>query len=101
MHPPTEKEPVSWSREAAYGSCERMARGHYENFTVGSRLLPKEKRRHVYAIYGYCRTVDDLGDEAKAGQKSSEASHRLALLDSWQADLEACYSGTPSHPVMV
>ena len=52
--------------DAAYRYCERLARTHYENFTVGSRLLPKAKRRHVHAVYAYCRTVDDLGDEAAA-----------------------------------
>ena len=56
--------PTTWTQDAAYRYCERMARIHYENFTVGSLLLPREKRRHVYAIYGYCRSVDDLGDEA-------------------------------------
>ena len=59
--------PSSWSREAAYGYCERLARSHYENFTVGSRLIPGDKLRHVYAVYAYCRTVDDLGDEAAPG----------------------------------
>ena len=52
-----------WTREEAYRYCQRLARTHYENFTVGSWLLPREQRRHVYAIYGYCRGVDDLGDE--------------------------------------
>ena len=56
-----------WTPEAAYRFCERLAKTHYENFTVGSWLLPKETRQHVYAIYAYCRTVDDLGDEATAG----------------------------------
>ena len=40
---------------------------HYENFTVGSRLMPKALRPHVYTIYGFCRTVDDLGDEFTEG----------------------------------
>ena len=123
-----------WSREAACRYCERLARTHYENFTVGSWFLPREKRRYAYAIYGFCRTVDDLGDEASNGAPPipskrgkqrpykpllrpaidphpnllphptlilEEHEHRLALLDRWQSELQACYSGTPSHPVMV
>ena len=49
--------------DEAYARCAELAKSHYENFTVGSWLLPKEKRRHIYAIYAFCRTVDDLGDE--------------------------------------
>ena len=128
-----------WSRQAAYRYCQRLARTHYENFTVGSRFLPRAKRRHVYAIYGYCRTVDDLGDEAGrfialspspstpipspvtgedqdgctlpltsilshqgiGSTVTAGREHRLARLDWWQSELQACYSGTPSHPVMV
>ena len=116
----------SWTTEAAHQYCQRLARSHYENFTVGSWLVPKDKLRHIYAVYAYCRTVDDLGDEAtldRQGCPPSEAdaisllaaglegstdkfggddrAYRLALLDLWQAELETCYSGLPTHPVMV
>ena len=117
-----------WNREDAYRYCERLARTHYENFTVGSRLLPQDKLRHVYAIYAYCRTVDDLGDEAVAAPGGAASptgmpdaalllappeavdpedfdgdtgAYRLALLAWWQTELETCYTGTPEHPVMV
>ena len=118
--------PQTWTREAASQYCANLARSHYENFTVGSRLIPSDKLRHIYAIYAYCRTVDDLGDEASPDGPAGEApeidttsllatrlakgqadlendvkAYRIALLDLWQAELESCYSGTPSHPVMV
>ncbi|MDE2780530.1 MAG: squalene synthase HpnC [Chloroflexota bacterium] len=56
--------PDAWTHKAAFDYCQRLARSHYENFTVGSWLIPRDKLRHMYAIYAYCRTVDDLGDEA-------------------------------------
>ena len=77
----------------AYDRCERLARTHYENFTVGSRLLPSDKRRHFYAIYAFCRFVDTLGDEFEGD--------RLQALDFWEEEVEACFSGTPTHPYMV
>ena len=77
----------------AYERCERLARSHYENFTVGSRLLPSGKRRHFYAIYAFCRFVDNLGDELEGD--------RLRALDYWEQEVDACFSGTPSHPYMV
>ena len=79
--------------DEAYDRCERLARTHYENFTVGSRLLPADKRRHFYAIYAFCRFVDDLGDEFEGD--------RLRALDYWEKEVDACFSGTPSHPYMV
>lgn len=79
--------------EQAFEYCRRLARDHYENFTVGSWLLPRTKRRHVYAIYAYCRFVDDLGDEY--------AGDRLAGLDYWEDQLRRCYGGRPRHPIAI
>jgi len=73
--------------EEAFAYCRQVALGHYENFTVASWLLPRALRRHMYAIYAYCRGVDDLGDEAEGD--------RLALLDQWEAELRRCYEGVP------
>ncbi|HEU0022569.1 MAG TPA: squalene synthase HpnC [Dehalococcoidia bacterium] len=110
---PAAAQDITWTPDAAYRYCQRLAQTHYENFTVGSWLLPRSKRRHVHAIYGYCRTVDDLGDEAApptvpalAGGREvaideSAPAYRLRLLGWWQTELEACYAGTPTHPVMV
>jgi squalene synthase HpnC len=73
--------------------CERLARAHYENFTIGSLLMPRRLRSHIYNIYAYCRVCDDLADETGDPQLS------LRLLDWWREQLEACYAGSPGHPV--
>lgn len=73
--------------------CEALARSHYENFTVLSWLAPRVMRRHLAVVYAYCRTVDDLGDEAPGD--------RLALLDRFENELDAAYGGQPRHPVLV
>jgi squalene synthase HpnC len=76
----------------AFAACERLAKSHYENFTVVSWFFPKRLLPSMYAIYAFCRHTDDLGDEA--------AGDRLALLDAWEADLRRCYTGTPEHPYL-
>ena len=81
------------SLSEAYLHCARTARTHYENFTVVSWLLPRKLRPHFHAVYAFCRSTDDLGDEA--------AGDRLTLLDEWARELDRCYTGSPSHPVMV
>ncbi len=80
---------------AAFDECERIARAHYENFTLGSRLLPRELRRHIAAVYAFARTADDLADEEPDRQRAH------AGLDAWERELEACYAGAPQHPVFV
>jgi hydroxysqualene synthase len=69
----------------AYQACERLARNHYENFPVASRLLPPAMRPHVAALYAFARMADDLADE---GDRS--AAERQRLLDDWDARLHAC-----------
>ncbi len=82
-----------YSRDLAAAYCRRLARRHYENFTVASWFLPRRLRPHFYAIYAYCRWADDLADE------TASAGESLALLDSWQEQLERCYVGRAEHPV--
>ncbi len=64
--------------DAAYASCARDARGHYENFPVASLLVPRDMRRDVAAVYAFARAADDFADE---GNRSVEERHRL--LDGW------------------
>ena len=75
--------------------CERLARSHYENFSVATWFLPSRLRQHFYNVYAYCRISDDLGDEVGDPRQS------LELLDQWEAELNACYAGSPRHPVFV
>jgi squalene synthase HpnC len=75
--------------------CRRLARSHYENFSVASWFLPKRLRQHFFNVYSYCRISDDLGDEVGDGATS------LQLLGEWETELNACYGGDPRHPVFV
>ena len=75
--------------------CARLARTHYENFSVASWFLPHRLRQHFFNVYAYCRISDDLGDEG------GDTAASLELLDQWQRELDACFQGTPKHPVFV
>lgn len=83
----------------AFAFCEQMARAHYENFPVGSVLVPKAKRKHVYSIYAFARTADDFADEGYGTATTTE--DRLRLLDEWEFQLESCYRGIASHPIFI
>jgi len=56
-----------------------------ENFPVALRLLPARRREHLMAVYGFARTVDDIGDEAPPAR-------RPLLLDELEADLRRLYA---------
>jgi squalene synthase HpnC len=83
------------SQAEAQEFCRRLARTHYENFSVASWFLPKSLRQHFFNVYAYCRISDDLGDEV------GNAAQSLELLDQWESELNACYDGHPRHPVFV
>ncbi len=87
--------PAAPSLEQSRAYCERLARSHYENFSVASWFLPARLRQHFFNVYAYCRISDDLGDEV------GNPAASLLLLDQWQRELDACYAGSPRHPVFV
>ena len=69
--------------ERAYAECGRIARTHYENFPIGSFLLPRRLRRDLAAVYAFARGGDDLADEGDPGG-------RLARLAAYEERLLAC-----------
>src|SRR5579863_8074757 len=87
--------PAAPSLEEAREYCRRLARTHYENFSVATWFLPKNLRQDFLNVYAYCRISDDLGDEV------GDPAASLTLLDEWQTELDACYRGNPRHPVFV
>ncbi|HWH61200.1 MAG TPA: squalene synthase HpnC, partial [Terriglobales bacterium] len=62
---------------------------------VATWFLPKRLRQHFFNVYAYCRISDDLGDE------TGDTAASLQLLDEWETELNACYAGSPRHPVFV
>ncbi len=73
----------------------RLVHQQYENFSVLSRLVPRDKRDDFAAVYAFCRWADDLGDETGDRQRA------LELLAWWRRELADCYAGQPRHPVFI
>lgn len=73
--------------------CARLARSHYENFSVVTWFLPRHLHQHFYNVYAYCRISDDLGDEV------GDAAQSLVLLDEWEAELNATYMSLVEPPL--
>ncbi len=69
-----------------------MARARSENFPVASHVLPRSRRAHLLALYGFARLADELGDSAPGD--------RLAALDWLEGELDAAFSGSAKSPIM-
>lgn len=58
------------------------------SFYAGMRMLPKAEREAMFAIYGFCRAVDDIADD-----QGGEREGRAVALDRWRRDLDSLYAG--------
>lgn len=72
------------SLDEAYIYCKKLATSHYENFPVGSILIPENIRKYFYSIYAFSRLCDDIADENLEVDKSI----RFGLLDQIESNLE-------------
>jgi presqualene diphosphate synthase len=63
------------------------------SFYWAMRLLPQDRRNGMYAVYAFCREVDDIAD----GERPVE--HKLTALAAWRAEIDALYAGHPRHLV--
>jgi phytoene synthase len=70
------------------GAPEGQASG--SSFYAAMRLLPPAERAAMFAVYGFCRMVDDIADEP-----GPTLDERIRLLNAWRADLAALYAGNP------
>jgi squalene synthase HpnC len=84
--------------KSSFKYCEDLTKKHYENFPVASFLIPKDKRKYIYAVYAFARAADDFADEPgiEGGREK-----RLALIDEWNAKLNDCYSGKAYDPIFI
>ncbi len=64
------------------------------SFVWGLKLLPPARRRAMFAIYAFCREIDDIADEP------GPLDTRLAALAEWRAEIARLYAGDAvTHPI--
>ena len=74
--------------ELAYRACEDITRAEAANFYYGIRLLPRDKRQAMSAVYAFARRVDDIGDG------NDERQAKLAALDAERDNLATIADGS-------
>ena len=58
------------------------------SFYAGMKVLPRPERHAMYAVYDFCRIVDDIADD-----QQGDRATRAVQLDRWRADLDSLYAG--------
>jgi phytoene synthase len=71
-----------------------LARRSGSNFYYSFLFLPRRKRQAIYALYAFCRTVDDAVD-----QGSASPSEQRRILGEWRVELARAYGGHPTQPI--
>ena len=74
-------------------TVQRMVRASGSSFYWAMRLLSRPRREAMFAIYAFCRDLDDIADGS-----ASQAEKRAALAD-WRAEIAALYAGRPARPI--
>jgi phytoene synthase len=98
-------EPVDGSAEAAklaagYKECGRLTWRHGTTYFWGAALLPRERRRHVYAVYALCRLADDIVDDQTTIDTADPADTAARLEAFAQAFRDALATGSTDDPVL-
>ncbi len=71
--------------------AEAIVRRAGSSFFWAMRRLDEERRNGMYAVYAYCRGVDDIADD------EGEADAKMALLNQWREEIGRLYEGAPSR----
>jgi phytoene synthase len=79
--------------QADLDSVEALVRSAGTSFYRGMRVLPSDRRAAMYAIYGFCRLVDDIADEPGAFEL------KLPRLQHWRDRIEGLYHGRADGPI--
>ena len=82
----------------------RLTRRSRSNFYYAFLALPRRRRDALYAVYAFCRTVDDVADApagADAGSVSSDRETRRRELQRWREDVARCFEpgAIPLYPI--
>jgi squalene synthase HpnD len=79
----------------ASAQVEEIVRASGTTFYWAMRFLPGEKRRAMFAVYAFCRIVDDIADDP------NPLDVKKRELARWRDEIRALYAGRPKNPVAV
>jgi phytoene synthase len=83
----------------ATGLVSQLTRRSRSNFYYAFLALPRPRREALYALYAFCRTVDDIADLGE--ERGADPAALRVQLATWREEIERCYAphGRPEHPI--
>ena len=72
-----------------------IVRNSGTSFYWAMRILPVKKRDAIYAVYAFCREVDDIADNPGSEQG------KLRQLSDWRMEIERLFEGKPQSPISI
>jgi phytoene synthase len=79
-----------FSVEEARRHARETVRKSGTSFGPGMRILSKPRRDAMYAVYAFCREVDDIADN-----ETTCADDKLQELTAWREEIDRVFAGTP------
>ncbi len=82
------------SLKRSYRLCQQVTRQKARNFFYAFLLLPKNRRKAIYAVYAFMRHSDDVVDSSLSKERSSQ-------LQAWRQSVKiALEDGPIDHPIL-
>src|SRR3954464_10088230 len=81
--------------EESYDRCRRLNKRYGTTYYWSTALLPRIKRHHVHALYGFCRYADDIVDDLGPASAAERGAALHQFSDRFVADLAAGRAGDP------
>jgi len=85
------------SLEESYARCRELNKRYGTTYYWSTKVLPRVKRHHVWALYAFCRYADDIVDDLGDAPTEARAAALRRLGDEFFADVA---SGHSDHPVL-
>lgn len=84
--------PIAPVDQAARAHVRDVVSASGTSFMSAMKMLPPARREAMFAVYAFCREIDDIADEP------APAADKAARLAGWRAEIDRLYDGAPSQP---
>ncbi|HRE41641.1 MAG TPA: phytoene/squalene synthase family protein [Ignavibacteria bacterium] len=86
----------------AYSHCKFITKTYAKTFYFTSNFLPENKKNAAYAVYSFCRYIDDIVDLKSINQEKNPEETIFIAIEKWRSDLKTIYNGNfIDHPIMI
>lgn len=92
---PKASQPVEFDMDSAHNCVREIVEASGTSFFWAMRLLPKDRRKAIFAVYAFCREVDDIVDEA------GEDEDKRVALEHWRGAISHLYTNPDTHLMAV